>query len=73
MPSSRNLIVRSWTTTEDEKLHQLHSEGATLLRAASAVRRQATSVKKRAKILGIHFAGVREVRRAINSRETTAS
>jgi hypothetical protein len=69
--SYRAPITRLWLKPDVEKLKKLHSEGATLMRASAAMKRPMGSVKKRARELGLHFAGVREVRREINARERT--
>jgi hypothetical protein len=69
--NERQPITRAWLDADVLKLKQLHAEGATLLRACAAMKRPMASVKKRARELGLHFAGVREVRREINAREHT--
>lgn len=69
--NDRQPITRAWLDADLEKLNQLHAEGATLLRACAALKRPMASVKKRARELGLHFAGVREVRREMNAREPT--
>ncbi|SFM26801.1 hypothetical protein SAMN03159423_0299 [Bradyrhizobium sp. NFR13] len=69
--SSRHPITRAWLDSDLEKLRELHLAGASLLRASAALNRPSASVKKRARELGLHFAGVREVRREIHAREQT--
>jgi hypothetical protein len=69
--NERQPITRAWHDADMQKLKQLHAEGATLMRATAALKRPMASVKKRARELGLHFAGVREVRREINAREQT--
>lgn len=67
--SSRHPITRAWSDSDLERLRELHLAGATLLRASAALKRPSASVKKRARELGLHFAGVRDVRREIHARE----
>ncbi len=67
--NERQPITRAWLDADVQKLKQLHAEGANLLRACAAMKRPMASIKKRARELGLHFAGVREVRREINARE----
>ena len=67
--NSRHPISRVWTDSDLEKLRALHAAGASLMRASVALNRPSASVKKRARELGLHFAGIREVRREIRARE----
>jgi hypothetical protein len=40
-----------------------------LLRAAAALKRPSASIKKRAKLLGLHFPGTREVKRGLRAHD----
>jgi hypothetical protein len=65
----RQLISRAWLADDVDKLRMLHATGSSLMRASAALNRPMASVKKRARELGLHFAGVREIRRDIKTRE----
>jgi hypothetical protein len=67
MDDTRTRLSRPWTTADDQQLRKLHDEGATVLRASAVLKRRSASVKKRAKALGLHLAGVREVKRQIRA------
>ena len=58
-------IVSLWTDEQDEQLRQLHAQGASLLRAASAVKRSMSAVRVRARKLGLEFPGVRATKRKL--------
>jgi hypothetical protein len=62
-------ISKAWSEADLEKLLKLQVEGASLLRASASLKRPPSSIKKRAKVLGLHFPGVREIRREITARE----
>lgn len=55
----------SWTQEQDEKLRALIASGTSALRAAAALKRGTSSVRIRARKLGVPFPTVREVRRKI--------
>jgi hypothetical protein len=61
------LITKKWTEEDVARLSVLLEEGATLLRAASALNRGTSSVQKKARELGKSFAGVRLVRAGLRS------
>jgi hypothetical protein len=65
----RKPITRAWLADDIQKLKELYNAGATLLRAGAALKRPSASVKKRARELGLHFPGVREVRRELKASE----
>jgi hypothetical protein len=67
--AGRRPISRAWLDEDNEKLKTLYETGATLLRAAAALRRPSGSIKKRARLLGLHFPGSREVRRGLNAHD----
>jgi hypothetical protein len=52
-------ITRKWTAEDEVRLLELIDEGATLMRAAAALRRGTSSVQKKARSLGKSFDGVR--------------
>jgi hypothetical protein len=64
--NTRKLIMRKpglgWTPEEESRLYELAAKGSTLLRACAALGRPASSVRKKAIALGLHFAGPREVK-----------
>ena len=60
-------ITKKWTEDDIARLSVLLDEGATLLRAASALNRGTSSVQKKARELGKSFAGVRKVRANLRS------
>ena len=68
--AGRQPISRAWLDEDHEKLKRLYTAGATLLRAAAALKRPTASIKKRAKRLGLHFPGMREVKRELKAHET---
>lgn len=65
----RAQISKAWSEADLKKLQKLQAEGASLLRAAASLKRPTASIRKRAKALGLHFPGVREIRREITARE----
>ena len=64
---ARQPLTSAWTPDQDERLTQLAAQGATALRAAAALKRPLTSVRIRARKLGLSLPGVREVRRKLRS------
>jgi hypothetical protein len=59
---SRHLLAKPWDTDDVAKLKALVDSGASALRAAAALRRPITSVKRKAYDLGIQLPGVRKIR-----------
>lgn len=55
-------LIRVWTEAEIGRLKRLVEQGATLMRASAALRRNNSSVQKKARELGLHLPGVRAVR-----------
>jgi hypothetical protein len=55
-------LIRVWTDDEIDRLKKLAAQGATLMRAAAALRRGNSSVQKKARELGLQFPGLRAVR-----------
>ena len=62
---ARPPIVSLWTDEQDEQLRQLRAQGASLLRAASAVKRSMFAVRVRARKLGLEFPGARATKRKL--------
>lgn len=62
-------ITRPWTEADVERLKQLSEQGATLLRASAALRRNGSAVQKRARDLGLLFKGLRAVRAEMRDTE----
>jgi hypothetical protein len=67
---NRKPITRAWLADDIAKLKELYEAGATLLRAGAALKRPSSSVQKRARELGLHFPGMRQVRRELEASET---
>ena len=64
---ARPPIYKLWTPEHDQRLTQLAAQGATVLRAAAALRRPLNSVRSRARKLGLSLMGVRQVRQKLAS------
>jgi hypothetical protein len=58
----RRPIVSQWTTEEDERLRDLVTQGASIVRAAAALNRSMGKVRHRARKLGCPFLPVRIAR-----------
>jgi hypothetical protein len=58
-------IVRPWTNSDLARLRERIDEGATLLRASAALRRNVPAVRKKAQKLGLSVKGVRAVRASL--------
>lgn len=56
------LITRRWTDQDLKRLAELSAQGATVLRAAAALRRQSSSVVKMARLHGLPLVGTRHPR-----------
>jgi GcrA cell cycle regulator len=52
-----------WDEEQIERLKQMASSGASILRISAALRRNVTSVQVKARKLGIPFVGMREAKR----------
>jgi hypothetical protein len=48
-------LARPWTSEEDERLKALATRGASIIRAAAALKRKKGSVRERARKLGCPF------------------
>jgi hypothetical protein len=66
-------IVRTWSEDDLVRLRELIEQGATLLRASAALRRNGPSVRKKAHTLGLSFKGVRAVRASLRNSGALAS
>lgn len=66
-------IVRPWSEDDLVRLRELVDQGATLLRASAALRRNRPSVRKKAHVLGLSFKGVRAVRASLRQAGALAS
>jgi hypothetical protein len=64
----RRLLAKPWDTEDVAKLKALVDSGASALRAAAALGRPITSVKRKASDLGIPLAGVRKVRADLRAK-----
>jgi len=58
----RRLLAKPWDVEDIAKLKDLVEKGASALRAAAALGRPITSVRRKASDLGIPLAGVRKIR-----------
>lgn len=65
-------LSRSWTDADIERLHELAAEGATAMRATSALGRRSEAVKKAARQHGLKLIGTREAKAAIRKLEEDA-
>jgi hypothetical protein len=68
---SKRPIVRPWSAEDDAALQRLAAAGATLLRATAALNRRAAMIRKHARLLGLHFAGMREEKRRVRLLEAS--
>jgi hypothetical protein len=55
----------TWTKEEDERLRALVAEGASVVKAAAALKRKIASVRARARALGCPFPPLRVVRQKL--------
>ncbi|QUS42220.1 hypothetical protein RPMA_02365 [Tardiphaga alba] len=62
---ARRLLTRPWRPEEVERLVELGKAGATVLRAAVALKRSPSSVRKKALAIGAPLLGTRAVRAAL--------
>jgi hypothetical protein len=65
---SRHLLAKPWDTDDVAKLKALVDSGASALRAAAALGRPITSVKRKACDLGISLPSVRKVRADLRAK-----
>jgi hypothetical protein len=74
---TRRPLTSPWTPELDEKLKLLATQGSSAIRACAALRKPLTSVRMRARMLGLDLPGVREQHKRIrlldakNERSTT--
>lgn len=64
----RRLLAKPWDTEDIAKLKELVDSGASALRAAAALGRPLTSVKRKANDLGISLPSVRKVRADLRAK-----
>lgn len=69
----QRLTSRSWTDDDIQRLKELSTAGASLMRAAAALNRKSTSVAKIARQHGIKLAGTRQTKAAVRSLDEKAS
>ncbi|QUS38077.1 hypothetical protein RPMA_03820 [Tardiphaga alba] len=55
-------LSKVWTDQDIQRLRELAAEGATAMRAASALNRRSESVKKAARQHGLKLVGTREAK-----------
>jgi hypothetical protein len=65
---TRRLLAKPWDTEDVAKLKELVDSGASALRAAAALGRPITSVKRKACDLGISLPSVRKVRADLRAK-----
>lgn len=63
---------RSWTEQDIARVQQMAAEGASILRAAAALKRKTTSVAKVARRHGIKLAGTRQLKAQIRQLDEKA-
>jgi GcrA cell cycle regulator len=56
-------LIRPWTDEEEERLKALVAQGASIVRAAAALRRREVVVRERARKLGCPFPTLRSARK----------
>ena len=64
---ARRPITSPWTPELDERLRALAAQKATAIRASAALNRPVSSVRIRARKLGLSFPGVREMKARIKA------
>ena len=67
----RRLLAKPWDTEDVSRLKELANSGASVLRAAAALGRPATSVKRKANDLGVPLAGVRQLKAELRTKGVT--
>lgn len=65
---TRRLLNKTWTPEDIARLISLAESGATVLRAAAALRRPAAAVRTKARELGKPLVGAREARAATRAQ-----
>ncbi len=65
-------INRRWDNEQIERLKALSKSGASLLRAAAALKRQQLVVQTKARELGFPLVGIRESKRLREAKRTEA-
>jgi len=58
-----NKITRQWTPEENERLKQLVSQGASVVKASAVLKRKMLSVHNQARKLGTPFVPLKEIRK----------
>ena len=58
----------AWTKEEDERLRNLVAEGASIVKAAAALKRKMISVRGRARALGCPFPALGVARRKLTAK-----
>jgi hypothetical protein len=61
-PLTMRRLLEPWTTQDDERLKALATQGASVVKAAAALKRKIVSVRVRARALGCPFPPLRAVR-----------
>ena len=64
---ARRPITSPWTPELDERLRALAAQKTTAIRASAALNRPVSSVRIRARKLGLSFPGVREMKARIKA------
>ncbi len=67
-----HVTSRSWTDQDITRLQQMAAEGASILRAAAALKRNTSSVAKVARRHGIKLAGTRQLKAQIRELDDKA-
>ena len=61
----RRLIKSPWTEEDNERLKRLAAEGASAFRAAAALKRKVSVVRKHARQIGLTLPSIRETRKKL--------
>ncbi|WP_398472929.1 hypothetical protein [Tardiphaga sp.] len=67
-----HITSRSWTDQDIARLQQMAAEGASILRAAAALKRNTSSVAKLARRHGIKLVGTRQLKAQIRELDKKA-
>jgi predicted Rdx family selenoprotein len=68
---ARPPIISPWTDEQDDRLRDLAARNVSIVKAAGAMNRTMSSVKIRARKLGLSLPGARELRRKMRDLVTS--
>lgn len=64
-------LISHWTDADEALLKGLAARGVTLLAATAALKRRRSSIEKKARAMGLHFAGPREIHAQMREAEAS--